>query len=225
MTTSDSAAIEEPAFEVMAITGTPIFRITRRSTLRSVLSPLFPMARRTSSSRTVPTSPCKASPECKNVAGVPVLRRVAAILEPMIPDFPIPETSTCPWHAAMISTARTNAGEMFCRTDCRASISISRTLAISSRIFTRIVVCSREIKPPRSSHCHSTGLMPPPLQVLRRESFAEKKKNVSHTIPPGLQLFLADAIGIVNDDFPEPYHSIPYGLDLYLFAKGHAIAA
>src|SRR6185369_7694253 len=105
----------------------------------------------------------------------------------------------------MISTARTNAGEMLSRTDRRASISMSRTLAISSRMFMPATVF---------------------IQVeLWRESFTNKKCNIANTIPPGLQLLFTDPIRIIDKDFPEPHGSISNGFDLDLFAEGHPVAA
>src|SRR5262245_36774850 len=52
----------------------------------------------------------------------------------------------------MISTARTNADEMFWRTERSASISMSKTRAISSRTFTPAAICSREIRPPQLTY-------------------------------------------------------------------------
>lgn len=76
---------------------------------------------------------------------MPVLRSVAAILVPIIPDLPMPETKTCPRHDAIVSTALAKAGVIFSRTDLNASISMSRTRAISSRMFMSEAVCSLEI--------------------------------------------------------------------------------
>src|SRR5262249_49439351 len=53
-----------------------------------------------------PESPCAASAACRKRAGVPVLVRVAAIFRHMMPDLPIPVTTTLPVHAANRSMAR-----------------------------------------------------------------------------------------------------------------------
>src|SRR5581483_434049 len=54
----------------------------------------------------IPRSPCTASAGWRNNAGVPVELRVAAILRPISPLFPIPVTTTRPWQQCNISTAR-----------------------------------------------------------------------------------------------------------------------
>src|SRR5947208_2760728 len=56
----------------------------------------------------MPRSPCSESTGCRNIAGVPVDVKVAAILRAMSPDFPTPETITRPLAAASSSTARAN---------------------------------------------------------------------------------------------------------------------
>ena len=84
--------MEDSGLEVMAIIVAPLFLSILKSEFNSVVSPLFPIDRTTSSLPTIPTSPCSASLGCKNVAGVPVLRRVAPIFVAMIPDLPAPVT-------------------------------------------------------------------------------------------------------------------------------------
>ncbi len=63
----------------------------------------------TSSSVIMPRSPWLASPGWTKCAGVPVDARVAAILRPTWPDFPMPVTITRPRASRIRSTAATNA--------------------------------------------------------------------------------------------------------------------
>ena len=73
----------------------------------SPVSPLLEKANTTSSSVIIPRSPCTPSPGCIKSAGVPVLAKVAAILRPICPDFPIPVHTTRPLQAKIIFTAFT----------------------------------------------------------------------------------------------------------------------
>src|SRR5207245_5333024 len=84
-------------------------------------------------------SPCSESTGCRNVGGVPVDVKVAAILRAISPDFPSPETITRPLAPARISIARANAGP---------SVSASRWTAAASSASTRL---------PRSTSCLPPG--------------------------------------------------------------------
>src|SRR5262249_27906272 len=82
-------------------------------------------------------------------------------------------------HAAIISTTRTKADDMFSRTERRASISISRTLAISPRMFTPEAVSSRGIRPPMDSCAAHRACAWRCMPALWREPFRKEKRNVS----------------------------------------------
>ncbi len=57
---------------------------------------------------TTPRSPWSASAGCRKLAAVPVLRSVAATFAAMIPDLPMPVTTTWPLQLWRRSSARSN---------------------------------------------------------------------------------------------------------------------
>ena len=73
--------------------------------ITSSLPPLFDRHRMTSWASTAPTSPCKASPACRNNDRVPVELRVAAILAAMCALLPTPVTTTFPFASTKMSRA------------------------------------------------------------------------------------------------------------------------
>ena len=84
----------ELGFPVKPTIFPPIFLIGDKILKISSEFPLFDMAITTSPLLIIPKSPCNASAAFKNTAVVPVEARVAAIFSPIIPDFPIPVTTT-----------------------------------------------------------------------------------------------------------------------------------
>ncbi len=94
--TSASLARREAGLPVMAITRAPRRLTAGRMSSSSDDSPELEMAIRMSFAVTMPRSPCAASPGCMKNAGVPVDDSVAAILRPICPDLPMPETTTRP---------------------------------------------------------------------------------------------------------------------------------
>jgi hypothetical protein len=72
----------ESARPVIATTLTPKRRSAGKMAASSSLSPLLLMASTMSLASTMPKSPWLASAGCTNIAGVPVLANVAAILRP-----------------------------------------------------------------------------------------------------------------------------------------------
>src|SRR5262249_54701669 len=71
--------------------------------------------------------PCTAWAACRKVAGVPVLASVAAILRQMMPDLPIPVTTTLPRQAARICTAWSKRSSSRPLTVSSAAISTAKT--------------------------------------------------------------------------------------------------
>ena len=63
----------------------------------------------TSPSLTTPTSPCRASTLLSTTLVEPVLVRVAAILEPTLPDFPMPTITIFPRRDSAVTTTSTLA--------------------------------------------------------------------------------------------------------------------
>ena len=78
-TISDSLAREDLRRPAKATTVSPIFLKTWTISNTSLVSPLLDSATITSSLVTIPRSPCRASPGCIKIAGVPELARVEAI--------------------------------------------------------------------------------------------------------------------------------------------------
>ena len=110
----------------------PIIWIPRRFIIGriariSAVSPEFEMAIIRSLALIMPRSPWLASPGCKKNAGVPVLAMVAAILEPIWPDLPMPVTTILPVHLRMRFTASVKSSLIYFFRHCRASISASIT--------------------------------------------------------------------------------------------------
>src|SRR6267378_1979034 len=117
----------ESGAPVTAMMGTPSrFSCSTRPNSSSV-EPLLESRTATSSFPTMPRSPCNESTGCKNVAGVPVEVKVAAILWAIRPDFPTPETITRPLAAARISMARANATPRLSASAWTAAASSART--------------------------------------------------------------------------------------------------
>src|SRR6059036_801793 len=81
----------------------------------------------TSSRPTRPRSPCSESTGWRNEAGLPVEVSVAAILRPINPDLPRPETIRRPRAAASSLTAAAKAGPSWPATRRIASASRART--------------------------------------------------------------------------------------------------
>ena len=83
-------------FPVNAMSDIPILLSIGSNDVISFVSPEFDKAMTRSCLVIMPRSPWLASPECIKKAGEPVLAKVAAILFPMWPDFPIPVTTMRP---------------------------------------------------------------------------------------------------------------------------------
>ncbi len=109
--TSANCARFEDGLPLMAMSLAPMRLTMGTMVSSSPVSPEFEMAMKTSRSVTMPRSPCAASAGCTKKAGVPVEASVAAILRPMWPDLPMPETTTRPSHCNNSSTARASACE------------------------------------------------------------------------------------------------------------------
>jgi len=90
----ESRASCESSLPAMLTSAAPRRLISGSMVTSSPVLPELEMAITTSSPVIIPRSPWLASPGCTKKAGVPVLARVAAILLPIWPDFPIPVTTT-----------------------------------------------------------------------------------------------------------------------------------
>ena len=95
----------ESALPTIEINFEPSLLINGKSTFISSVSPLLEIPITTSPFTSIPKSPCIPSAGCIKKAGVPVLANVAAIFLPIIPDFPIPITTTLPLQPKIILTA------------------------------------------------------------------------------------------------------------------------
>src|SRR5690606_18550827 len=96
----------------MLMSGAPMRLIRGSMVVTSAVLPEFEMASTTACLVIMPRSPWLASPGWTTDEGVPVLARVAALLLPPWPDFPIPVTTTRPVHARMMSLALTKLASM-----------------------------------------------------------------------------------------------------------------
>src|SRR3989304_5365487 len=105
-----------------------------RSCRSSSVSPLLETAITTSSFTTMPRSPCSASAGCRKREGVPVLFKVAAIFRQMIPDLPMPVTTTRPRHLDTSSTARENLSSRRWMRFSMARASLATTRSALSRL-------------------------------------------------------------------------------------------
>ena len=104
--TSARRASVEPGLPVSAMSGTPWRRIVGTIISSSSVSPELDSAMTMSSGVIMPRSPWLASPGCTKNDGVPVEASVAAILRPMWPDLPMPDTTTRPRQASSTWQAR-----------------------------------------------------------------------------------------------------------------------
>ncbi len=103
---------------LMVIKGISRRLIKGMSIMISSLLPELEIAISTSPGTSMPKSPCPASPGCIKNDGVPVEAKVAAILRPICPDFPIPVMTKRPRHCKIISQARLKRSSI-----CAANIS------------------------------------------------------------------------------------------------------
>ena len=79
---------------MIAITGTRSFFSGARSSTHSRVRPLLDITIATSTGRTRPRSPCRASLACSGSEGVPVEARVAEIFCPILNALPMPVITT-----------------------------------------------------------------------------------------------------------------------------------
>src|SRR6266702_2676330 len=136
-TTSAWRASTESGSPVIAISGTPSRLRWPSRPNSSSDAPLFESRIATSLRPTIPRSPCSESTGCRKDAGVPVEVNVAAILRPMRPDFPTPETISRPDAPASRRTAAANGGPRR---------SATRRIASASRPSTRRPRSTRSVR-------------------------------------------------------------------------------
>src|SRR5450830_550217 len=129
--TSASRARLDSGLPVIEMTTPPMRLTTGRIAISSALSPEYDMAMKASSGVTMPRSPCAASAGCTNRAGVPVDAKVAAILRPIWPDLPMPDTTTRPLQFSSSETACPTLLSVS-RRECSA-ISASASICRASR--------------------------------------------------------------------------------------------
>ena len=141
--TVHSFANAEPVSPVMPIERTP--RPCRCSSRASTSSDSPDLESRiaTSPGPTMPRSPCTLSMGWRNVAGVPVEVRVAAILRAMSPDFPTPVTMTRPSDSAISATAAAKLAPIRSSTAPSASRSRRTTRRPSSMICSAFTSSTR----------------------------------------------------------------------------------
>ena len=120
---SAPSASGESASPEMAMTGAPMRRKNGSRATTSAVLPLLLISSATSSWRTMPRSPCAASLDWRKKEGVPSDERVAAILRPMCPALPMPETTILPLQASSRRAACTSSGPK--RSAARTSSSAS----------------------------------------------------------------------------------------------------
>src|SRR6266850_751541 len=159
-----SLASVDEGLPVIEISLTPRRLILSRRRRSSSVSPEFDTARTTSPGTTIPRSPWIASAGCMKREGVPVDARVAAIFRQMIPDFPIPVTTTRPLQAWIAATA-------FSKWEPSAAMrSITSRIARASSSRTRRPV-SAGTAPSTSSKRLSFTRPLSPLRQLRNRRF------------------------------------------------------
>ena len=127
MWTSACRASVEAGFPVMPTKAAPMRLMTGKIVNISAFSPELDKAMTTSFEVIIPKSPWLASPGWTKKAGVPVLARVAAILPPIWPDFPMPVTTILPGQSCINRQAATKLASMRPARAATASASIRTT--------------------------------------------------------------------------------------------------
>ena len=122
-----AVASVEDSFAVSVTIFTPRRLAASTSSISSSVSPLVEIVNRTSPAASMPRSPWRASAACRNIDGVPVLEKVAAIFRPINPDLPSPATTTRPLQEYSSSTAFSKRSSRRSIRPLMASASIWRT--------------------------------------------------------------------------------------------------
>ena len=112
---------------VKVIKGTPKRLSRGKMVTISSVEPELEMAMTTSSRVIMPISPWLASPGCTKNAGLPVLAKVAAILQPIWPDLPMPVTIMRPRQLSKASHAMVKFSPIRWVRACTACASVSIT--------------------------------------------------------------------------------------------------